>query len=101
MKAINLSVLLMLFFSCSKEEIVNEVKCKSCYTITESNQKEASEKCKGRANNYPRYVVESETFEGELCGIAMTTFLNMPITGQDLTYCAGVVGSRRKRKECR
>lgn len=87
---------LIFFFSCSKEN-----DCQYCTIITESNYKEASNKCNGLANNYPAFeIINSQPFD-ELCGSEIESGRKLLENSTLMSLCDGVTYIVRTRLNCK
>jgi hypothetical protein len=86
-------ILLVIFFSCSKDE-----KCKNYFLITESNAMEAELKCLGLASNLGRFEVIKREGIGCLTGSEAQEARKgaVSVTRQ---MCTGVIFTVRTRIE--
>jgi len=89
------TLLILLFTACSKED-----DCKQCTLITESNYKEADNKCDGLANSYPKFdILKSESI-GQVCGDNIQTTKNQLNKSETKTLCNGVSYTVRSVLQC-
>ena len=82
-------------FSCTPE------KCAICEAITESNFKEAQNKCQGLANNYPDYDLISNTSLGTICPDDLKAVRLAYEKSVTKTACTGITYTVRTRVVCK
>lgn len=93
----NLLFLSLIFlFSCSKED-----ECKNCMLLTESNHKEASNKCDELANNYPAFEILNSQPVDKLCGSEIESTRKLVENSSTMELCIGVTFTVRTRLDCK